>query len=417
MLTEAKDHNLVETEPEDPATCTEPGKTAVMGCTNCSYTEGGDEIQASGEHSWNDGVITKAPTTSSEGTKTYKCTNCNEEKTEILQKLAIQLFNRSLLLEELVCVRYQFTFDSKYSESYIKANAGLLVWNEEDIFEGQKYISGTETYRLSSLTKNGSVYYVDANGVPAKMLGDAMYAVGYIVNSEGEYEYSELVDFNPVTYAKLALARSDFAAIHPLLVAMVNYGAAAQIQFGHKTDSLMNEWLTDQQHALVSYDPNYLEPLKTDTSKFKQSMDIELNAFSRSLVLENNVWMRFTVGFKNLVMSDVAEVKLLYWSENQYNSITECTISNVSGTSKLTPNGTYYTADIEGVPAKNMGNTYYACIYVKDTDGEEHYSEIKCFSIHFYASAVITTNGYPANLKELCKWMVTYSYEAKSYFG
>ena len=379
-------------------------------CTSCSERC---------EHTWDDGVETIAPAIGQDGLMTYTCKTCGETKSEVIEKLSIKLYQRSLMLEELVCIKYKFTIDPAYSEAYIKENSGLLVWMEEDIFDGQIYKSGTETYRVKGLARNGSRYEADAKGVPAKKMGDTMYAVGYIINAEGEYEYSEVIDINPVKYAKLVMPRteSDFVRLRPVLVAMLNYGAAAQLNFNYKKDSLMNDWLTEEQQALAPYSSSYVEMLDKDASKYKFTPDIVLKNLTHPLVLNENVWIRFRFMLDSSVLSNATEVKLLYWSETQYNAIEECTLNNVSGTSVLTKNGSYYMADIEGIAAKRMGDTYYACVYAKYADGTEHYSAMDVFSIHYYASAVMGSNSYESTLQNLCKWIVAYSYHAKTYFS
>ena len=73
------------TEVIDPAvepTCTTPGKTEGKHCSVCNAViVAQQEIPAKG-HSWNEGVITTAPTCKDKGVKTFTCTVCNTTKTE-----------------------------------------------------------------------------------------------------------------------------------------------------------------------------------------------------------------------------------------------------------------------------------------------------------------------------------------------
>ena len=75
------------TEVIDPAvepTCTTPGKTEGKHCSVCNEVlVAQEEIPAKG-HSWDEGMITTAPTCSDAGVKTYTCTVCSETKTEAL---------------------------------------------------------------------------------------------------------------------------------------------------------------------------------------------------------------------------------------------------------------------------------------------------------------------------------------------
>jgi len=81
-------HNMQETAAAVAPTCEDAGKTAVLTCANnCGKTEGGEEVAALG-HKWNAGMITKEPTYSEEGVKTYTCQNDQTHtKTEPVAKL------------------------------------------------------------------------------------------------------------------------------------------------------------------------------------------------------------------------------------------------------------------------------------------------------------------------------------------
>ena len=82
------EHKETEVIPGKDATCVEPGKTEGKKCTVCGkiLTEQ-EDIPATGIHSWNEGEVTKEPTTSAEGEKTFTCTVCGTTKTEPIEKL------------------------------------------------------------------------------------------------------------------------------------------------------------------------------------------------------------------------------------------------------------------------------------------------------------------------------------------
>ena len=71
-----------ETTPAVPASCTKAGNTAGKKCSVCGeIIEPSKEIPATG-HKWDEGVVTKEPTETDKGIKTYTCTVCKETKTE-----------------------------------------------------------------------------------------------------------------------------------------------------------------------------------------------------------------------------------------------------------------------------------------------------------------------------------------------
>ena len=79
----AKGHTEV-IDPAVEATCTTPGKTEGKHCSVCNEVlVAQTEIPAKG-HSWNEGVITTAPTCENTGVRTYTCTVCNATKTEAI---------------------------------------------------------------------------------------------------------------------------------------------------------------------------------------------------------------------------------------------------------------------------------------------------------------------------------------------
>ncbi len=61
------------------ATCTDTG-TKVYTCANCKYMY--SETIPTGDHTWDDGVITTPPTEDAPGTKTFTCLVCGTQRTE-----------------------------------------------------------------------------------------------------------------------------------------------------------------------------------------------------------------------------------------------------------------------------------------------------------------------------------------------
>ena len=177
----------------------------------------------------------------------------------------------------------------------------------------------------------------------------------------------------------------------------------------------MNACLTEEQKAMVAYTDEQLVALETDTAKFKFTPDISWTA-TDTLVLEENVWLKYRITLASSVTANAEEMKLVYWSADTYGKVEELTLENADGKLDIEANGSMYQACIEGIAPKNMGMSYYACLYVKNTDGSEHYTNVVIYSIHNYASRMVG-GTYGETLADLCKTMVTYSDMAKTYFG
>lgn len=81
-----KTRHMPVTDHAVAATCTEEGYTGDTYCSDCGQIISiGDVIPAEG-HSWDTGVITKAPTSLEEGIRTHTCTRCGETTEEPIEK-------------------------------------------------------------------------------------------------------------------------------------------------------------------------------------------------------------------------------------------------------------------------------------------------------------------------------------------
>ena len=64
-------------------TCSEAGlKAMVCQRPGCDHRENEVSIPATGEHHWDNGVVTKEPTCITKGQKTYTCEHCGEKRYE-----------------------------------------------------------------------------------------------------------------------------------------------------------------------------------------------------------------------------------------------------------------------------------------------------------------------------------------------
>ena len=71
------------TERTVPATCGEAGRVETI-CTNCGAVISTRELPATGEHTWDNGTVTTAPTETTAGVRTFTCTVCGQTRTETI---------------------------------------------------------------------------------------------------------------------------------------------------------------------------------------------------------------------------------------------------------------------------------------------------------------------------------------------
>ena len=240
-----------------------------------------------------------------------------------------------------------------------------------------------------------------------------MIARGYIINENGEYEYSDVIDYNALSYVEKQLAKAGTEAWHPLYVSMLNYGAAAQIYFDYNTDNLMNSMLTDAQKALVKYEDGKTKDVDEDNGKFALPVTLNVQAGS-SLKLMDNIYINRKFNLSADIVAKAETMKILYWSEAQYNAVDTLTKENATGEKVLAKDGNFYSADISGIAPKDMGDTYYICLYIENKDGTVEYGKIASYSIHKYA---VGKAGGTDKLAGLCQAIINYSYEADAMFN
>lgn len=97
-------HNT--TKEQIPATCTEEGYTTET-CP-CGYTRDYNKVPATG-HDWDDGMITKEPTETAEGVRTFNCRNCTATRTEAIPMLEVHIHTYQATVTPPTCTEKGYT--------------------------------------------------------------------------------------------------------------------------------------------------------------------------------------------------------------------------------------------------------------------------------------------------------------------
>ena len=136
------------------ATCEEKGYSGDLYCEDCRLIiQLGHDIAATG-HTWDDGEITKEPTQTATGIKTYTCKTCHKTRTETIPMLKGHHWDKGTVTKEPTCTEpgemtYHCT-DKNCNESYtetIKATGHqhTKLINKKDATCEEKGYSG-DTY-------------------------------------------------------------------------------------------------------------------------------------------------------------------------------------------------------------------------------------------------------------------------------
>jgi hypothetical protein len=225
--------------------------------------------------------------------------------------------------------------------------------------------------------------------------------------------YSDVAQYSPVTYAQNILAKENASEpMKELVVAMMNYGAAAQVYFNYKTDSLMNNWLPEEQRN-YAWSEDMIDELPTDTSKYTLAVNDQIVWRAASVSFTGAVNQNHYFTIPEELLQDALYVELLYWTEKDYNELSGLTVENAR---KIAFNTEKCGAVIESIPAKSLGDASYFAVHIVYEDGEA-FSKLCVYSAHHYARRLLSKETTSNAMKELAKALVYYSCKAENKFG
>lgn len=133
-------------------------------------------------------------------------------------------------------------------DMYFGFYTGLVDEGGKVVFVREFADGTTETTEapITSFNKNNSVYDITYTGLAAKEMCDTVHV--YVYNGEGTLvgQHSDSIR----SYILRQLREKEYGQeFRTLCVDLLNYGAAAQIEFGYNADDLANKDLTDEELA------------------------------------------------------------------------------------------------------------------------------------------------------------------------
>ena len=427
-ITDATGHSYKTTTVN--ATCTTAGSVTKI-CSGC-----GDQqvtsISATG-HSYK--AVVTAATCTAGGYTTYTCSGCGHSyKDNITNATGHSYANGTCTVCGAADPNYNpgvtvptLTLKSPTLEfkDMITVNAFYTAENIQDVVEMGMITYSSKVSSWSVATAEhvipGATYnadtgrYVSASqGIHAKYLGDTVYLAIYAKLSDGTYAYSKLAGYSPVQYATSQLKNSTDTALKQLVVAMLNYGAEAQLYFGHNTDALANASLTAEQKALPeSYRSDMVSSVPAADAT-KQGIFANNQGFAKrspSISFEGAFSINY---FFTPNYTPDSGITMYYWTAEDYNANSVLTTSNATGKIKLEGSGTgQYQGDIEGIAAKSLSEAVYvACAY--RSGGTVWTSGVLGYSIGAYCSGQASKG---TAIADLAMATAVYGYQAKQYFG
>ena len=307
----------------------------------------------------------------------------------------------------------------------ITVNAFYTAENIEDVVEMGMitYSSKVSSWSVdtaenvipgATYVESSGRYYSSSQGIHAKYLGDAVYLAIYAELADGTYAYSKLASYSAVQYATSQLSNSTDTSLKQLVAAMLNYGAEAQLYFGHNTSALANASMTADQKALpATYSSSMVSSVPAASATKQGSFANNSGFSSRKPAISFEGAFCINYFFTPNYAPDNG-ITLYYWNAADYNAASVLTTANASGSIKLSGSGTgEYRGDITGISAKALSEAVYvAAVYTNG--GTTWTSGVLGYSIGAYCSSQASKGGDIANLAMAT---AVYGYHAKQYFG
>ena len=369
-------------------TCTADGYTTYT-CTGCSYSYVSSRVSAVG-HSYVNGF----------------CSRCGAKDPNYVEivKPTLTLKNPTLAFEDEILYNVYFTATDLSSV----VEMGMITFDTRN--ESGTISNAKET--IPGYVKNtDGTYTVHSNGIPAKLLSDALYFKVYAKLSDGSYVYSSMAGYHAVAYANTILNSSaSSAAAKSLVVAMLNYGAAAQTNFNYKTNALMNASLTSAQKALVkAYSDSMVAavPSVSTTKAGVFKMNGGYTDIHPTVSFEGAFSINYYFTPKNTPSNGIT---FYYWTLSDFNANSVLKTSNATGSVKMTSTTGVYTTAIEGIAAKAIDEpVFIAAVYTNG--GTSYYTPVIGYSLGQYCKTLVSNGNAFGGATAV------YGYYAKAYFA
>ena len=375
--------------------------SAYCEASTCTFAEGGNEkmfVPGGVEL-----TFTLAENTDGSVTVTYTSGSTPASKVPTLT-----LKSPTLEFKDMICINAFYTAENTQDVvemgmiTYTSKVSRWSVRSAEYVIPGATYVES-----------NGR-YFSSSQGIHAKYLADTFYLAVYAKLADGSYVYSKLAPYSPVTYANSQLKNSTDVKLKQLAVAMLNYGAEAQLYFGHNTGNLANAALNAEHLALPeAYRADMVASVPTASATKQGSFANNQGFASRkpAISFEGAFCINY---FFTPNYAPASGITLYYWDAEDYAANSVLTTSNATGSIKMSGSGTgEYRADITGIAAKELSEAIYvAAVY---RNGSTTYtSGVLGYSIGSYCSSQASKGGAIA---DLAKATAVYGYHAKAYFG
>lgn len=246
--------------------------------------------------------------------------------------------------------------------------------------------------RVDTQTAAGKTYYVFPCEVAAKEMTDTILAQMHLSDGRTGKRYAYTVK----QYADYLLEHTEeqpaYEKAAPLVRAMLNYGAYAQLNFQHSLTTLANANFSESEKSVEQVTAQTLEAYRNQT--VQQSDFVKLEGASLSLDSQTTLRLYFSC------QGDAAIEDLrFFWGEQA-----------------LTPQkwGNFYCVELSDIAAKNLGTAYTVRVTCGEALLDVQYSAM-AYGYHVLQRDVSATRTQA--LKDTIAAMYLYYQAAKDYFA
>ncbi len=238
---------------EVPASCTQDGSVTGT-CTVCGATET-KTIPATG-HSYVDG----------------SCTACGAADPDYVAPVELfSLSGANVILGNDLTMNFALMGSNLNGTDYY---AEIVKHNPDGT-------TTTTTYPFTSWTAYGPMYLITLDGLVAKQMSDKVEVTVYTAAGEqASYTWEDSIRDYSIRQLNMD---SNSAKVKTCVADMLNYGAAAQLQFKYNTSDLANATMTDAHKAYAT--------AKMDFANYHNNQKVGKNFYGTILALETNIKM------------------------------------------------------------------------------------------------------------------------------
>lgn len=247
---------------------------------------------------------------------------------------------------------------------------------------------------------NNTIYRVEFTGIGAKMMGDTFTATIHAQDANGNEIIGEPMSASIASAILTQSRKSSASDVTKRLAAdLLNYGAAAQLYFNYKTDSLVSALLTSEEQAYATQEV----PAVTNTANKTGSGPITI--VNPTVTLGSKVTLNLLVNVANYSGD---KTKLTY-------KVKDAATDEVVYTGKVVQQtGTIYKCVYDDVGAKRMRTNVTIGVY---DENDQLVSQVQTWSVESYIASSLASSSFNATTKDLLKAMIKYGDSAAAYLG